>query len=414
MEKITKVTEMITKEIESYNPEEEIKALENKSLLEHYLNNPKTYRVSRDKKGRGLSSIKYNHMGVDWSDWRTLQARGIVLDDSGKVIARPYKKFFGYNQLSEKKNIESGYLSSWDEGEDFVAMDKLDGSLAIISSYRDELLICSSGSTYSPTSISIEDYIYKNFSEKALNNLSEITKTYTLMFEYIDPNSSIVIKYDEKNLILHGAIETETGKELTYEDLSHIAEKIEVDIVTVLDLKTKEEVLDYIEKTKGVEGVVIWFNNGKRLKIKTKEYVVAHSRLLSTGKLLRGKSNIIKIMDMIEDEVIDDYVALKNLDENENELFSLINEVQSIYTSFLEEEIEKAERIQKEYNVEDFKKTDIDKKFFRDEKTRDEAISVKLYNETKEEKTFIDFIIENKKTKNIIREKVIKTLGGQK
>ena len=60
-----------------------------------------------------------------WDDI-TLQTRGLVTDGDGKVVARPYRKFFN---LEEGKHIPTS---------NFDVYDKMDGSLGILFNYKGE------------------------------------------------------------------------------------------------------------------------------------------------------------------------------------------------------------------------------------------------------------------------------------
>ena len=60
--------------------------------------------------------VQYNQL---WDDI-TLQCRGLVTDNEGNVVARPFKKFF---------NLEEGKHTSTSE---FDVYDKMDGSLGIL------------------------------------------------------------------------------------------------------------------------------------------------------------------------------------------------------------------------------------------------------------------------------------------
>ena len=67
-------------------------------------------RVSAHRQGN-LVGFKYTNGTIYSQDWDvvTLNARGIVFDSqTGNVIARPFKKFFNYNEFfdTEGKNNE--------------------------------------------------------------------------------------------------------------------------------------------------------------------------------------------------------------------------------------------------------------------------------------------------------------------
>lgn len=74
---------------------------------------------------------------VQWEnlwDEITLSCRGLVTDDLGNIIARPFKKFF---------NLSEGKTNTTNEYEIF---EKYDGSLGILFFYKNESIFASRGS----------------------------------------------------------------------------------------------------------------------------------------------------------------------------------------------------------------------------------------------------------------------------
>ena len=58
----------------------------------------------------------------------TLMCRGLVTDDNGNIVARPFKKFFS---LEEGKHTPTS---------EFEVYEKMDGSLGIMFKYNGELV----------------------------------------------------------------------------------------------------------------------------------------------------------------------------------------------------------------------------------------------------------------------------------
>ena len=67
-------------------------------------------------------SDKVQYEGL-WNE-TLLQCRGLVTDDEGNVVARPFKKFFN---LEENKHTPTSK---------FDVYDKMDGSLGILFNYK--------------------------------------------------------------------------------------------------------------------------------------------------------------------------------------------------------------------------------------------------------------------------------------
>ncbi len=64
----------------------------------------------------------------------TLQTRGLVTDDKGNVVARPFKKFFNQEEGKHTPTVE------------FDVYAKMDGSLGILFNYDGEWVLATRGS----------------------------------------------------------------------------------------------------------------------------------------------------------------------------------------------------------------------------------------------------------------------------
>jgi len=134
----------------------------------------------------------------------TIQTRGLVTDDKGNIVARPFKKFFN---LEEKKHPPT---------HDFEVFDKMDGSLGILFNYGGEWIMATRGSFTSDQAIKgfelIQKYEYKR-----------LVKGFTYLFEIIYPENRIVVNYDYEDLILLSVIDNKDGYELKiFDDSIHI------------------------------------------------------------------------------------------------------------------------------------------------------------------------------------------------
>lgn len=247
------------------------------NLLERYKNNSSVSVKSHD----GLHIIKYVSLGVDWSDKETRAARGLILDDNGNTIARPFEKFFNLNELLNRDTYSNEVqdLSSADDGVIEVS-DKRDGSLVIAFNHNGKLKFASSGSLDSPHTKMFNIATRKLWDEELFNKVEELSKTYTLLFEYTSPDNRIVLDYDKERIVLIGIRETETGKDFTMKETKEITKGFGLEYVDLLELNTMEEVMEYTSSQEGIEGVVVLFTKTmKRIKIKTKEYLDNHGKL---------------------------------------------------------------------------------------------------------------------------------------
>ena len=99
----------------------------------------------------------------------------------------------------------------------------------------------------------------------------------SLMFEYVSPKNNIVLKYDRPQLILTGARYMESGN---YIDIRSNVFFNKFDIVKLYPVTNAqhslEEFLEKIRVASTIEGVVISFGDGDRVKCKCEEYVFLH------------------------------------------------------------------------------------------------------------------------------------------
>jgi RNA ligase len=85
----------------------------------------------------------------DLWDEITLQTRGLVTDNEGNIIARPFNKFF---------NIEEGKHTPTEK---FEVWEKMDGSLGIVFWYQGQWVVATRGSFTSDQAIKAKELLKK-------------------------------------------------------------------------------------------------------------------------------------------------------------------------------------------------------------------------------------------------------------
>jgi RNA ligase len=285
-------------------------------------------------------SPKVQYEGL-WDDI-TMQCRGLVTNSNGDVIARPFKKFFNYEE-HKPEELPNEY---------FEVYEKMDGSLGILFYYekkltdeeryniwfnnnyetgmerffipeqlpnfddkyyeptpktRGEWVLATRGSFTSPQSIKGRELLEKY-------DYNKLHKDYTYLFEIIYPENRIVCMYDFEDLILLGMIHTETGVEVNIHNtdnedirLRNMLNNLGIKIVTLY--KTWGEGFDLLKEeiSKDKEGYVVRFKNGFRMKIKGDEYVRLHRILTNISsrdiwEYLKDGKPMDEILDKVPDE----------------------------------------------------------------------------------------------------------------
>lgn len=275
-----------------------------KNLYKRYVESPDV--ILNESKEKKLVSVKYKHLGVDWTNPDTLIARGLVITKRGKIVARPYDKFFNYHQFGQSNLLpaEVQYLTEWHSDLDYI-MDKADGSLVIAYTYKGKQFMSSSGSVHSEHS----DLFLKlldSYGEETKAYLYELGKTHTILLEYVGPDNRIVLDYKKEEFILHGARNTKTGKYFSLEELSTLSKATGIKQIDIYEgISSLEDVLDNLSVLSEKEGFVAVFKDGYRLKFKTEEYLSLHHHMQSADSLKYVKG----LINMFVDETLDDLMA---------------------------------------------------------------------------------------------------------
>ena len=257
-----------------------------------------------------------------------MMCRGLVTNSQGKIVARPFKKFFNYEE-HKPEEIPNEY---------FDVYEKLDGSLGILFNYNSEWVMATRGSFISEQSIKGRQLLEKY-------NYDRLHTDYTYLFEIIYPENRIVCVYDFEDLVLLGMVHTESGNEVNIHNtnnedirLNNMINNVGLKVVTLY--KTWGEGFDILKEeiSNDKEGYVIRFKNGFRMKIKGDEYVRLHRILTNISnrdiwEYLKDGKPMDEILDKVPDEFYDwvketkeNLIVQYNTIENEYKwIFKIIN-----------------------------------------------------------------------------------------
>ncbi len=275
-----------------------------------------------------------------WDDI-TIQCRGLVTNSKGDIVARPFKKFFNYEE-HKPEDLPN---------ESFEVYEKMDGSLGILFYYEYELsderryniwfnnnyetgmerffdpnnlpdfdnsyyeptpktkgewIIATRGSFTSPQAIKGKELLEKY-------NFERLNTGYTYLFEIIYKENRIVCNYDYEDLVLLGMINTKTGDEVNIrndsEDIRFKNMISNIGFRVVMLYKTWGEGYDLLKEeiSNDREGYVIRFKNGFRMKIKGDEYVRLHRILTNISsrdiwEYLKDNKPFDELLEKVPDE----------------------------------------------------------------------------------------------------------------
>lgn len=308
-------------------------------------------------KYKTLTLFQYKTGISNWSDPTIRQSRGIVFDNAGGLVVRPYDKFFNYHQyrwletenaenlsanmtLLQKKEVQR--MTEWENNTPFKVEEKLDGSLMCVSVLNDELLVTASGSIDGEHSQYFYNMLNEKFSDTELEKLKEMIKGKTAIFEYIHPNiDPKVVDYDYKDIVLHGLINIATGYDYAFDqEIEDLTKAFNFKRPYVYDdIQSEEDTLKKLDtlENENYEGFVVSFNIGngvvKRLKFKTESYVslhAAHGMINGNKPTLKG---LMEVYKLIENDEIDD--VLNKLSSNPFAI-ERVDKVKEVYDNFEE------------------------------------------------------------------------------
>jgi RNA ligase len=263
-----------------------------------------------------LSIYNYTQATQYESKWDevTLMCRGLVLDDAGNIIARPFGKFFNYEEVYNQVPTKGDYV---------YVQEKMDGSMGILFYYEGEWIMATRGSFTSDQAVKGMEIA------KRLFNLDAFEKSITYLCEIIYPENRIVVNYDEEKLVFLGAstpkeeLHWTTAK--SFFKYSGISKKYMVK--TEQHFAFGHELFKSLKakNTENAEGFVLRFQPGNfRMKIKFEDYVALHRVLTncSSYDIWESLMNFNEIPEALLDKVPDEFYSwVKKTEKRINEDF---------------------------------------------------------------------------------------------
>ena len=241
-----------------------------------------------------------------WND-TTEKCRGLIANGDGDIVARPFPKFYNYEEYEDPSVIPDL---------PFDVYEKLDGSLGILYWIDNTPYIATRGSFTSDQAIHATELLHS----KLKHAWSKLDKRKTYLFEIIYPEDLHVITYkDVDNIFLLAVIDTDTGAEETpynYKGIFSVAEHY-----GCWDWREIRNLINGDNR----EGFVVRFSNGFRIKLKYQEYMRLH--FLKAGFT---ENKIFEYISTGETHFIDE--AMELFDEEHRIYYQRI--IDSFYKSY--------------------------------------------------------------------------------
>ena len=227
-----------------------------------------------------------------WDSDMALQCRGLKFDADGKIIGRPFHKFFNVGEREAPQDI------AWHKPH--VVLDKLDGSMVHPVLLNSDLVFMTRMGAMAQAKTA------QTHASAGILDLCHycVDAELTPIFEFTDPNHRIVIAYEQPRLTLLAVREFVSGRYLPHAELEALSERFDVPLVGAFG--SVSEFQDFIDKAReeiDIEGYVVAFEDGHRVKLKTRHYALRH-KALSNVTLEKN------VLEWVVDGAIDDVLPL--------------------------------------------------------------------------------------------------------
>ena len=211
------------------------------------------------------------------------ECRGLVFDMEGNLINRRYHKFFNVNERDETQ------LDRIDWNKPHVILEKLDGSMVSPCRVRNHVRwMTKMGVT--DTSMEAETFVSKN-PQYALLARHYLENGFTPVFEWCSNKNRIVLDYPEDRLVLTAMRENVSGNYLLQDALEAIGSRYGIEVVEAYQ-HGDDEIVDQVRKWEDTEGVVVRFEDGHMVKVKSDWYVRIHK----VKSLLGQERDVVKLI----------------------------------------------------------------------------------------------------------------------
>lgn len=249
-----------------------------------------------------LSIYNYSKIVQFSNSWDEVTeiCRGLVVnDETGVVVARPFRKFGNYGQVK---------IPNHAMGSPPAVFEKLDGSCGISYEVDGQTLVATRGSFASDQAIWASSWLQEMFPG------FRSPEGVTTLWEIVYPSNRIVVNYgDDAHLVLLGAVEIDTGADIPLWEIDWWEGERADHHSHIKDIQVAYNFANARER-EATEGVVLaWYRPGEptfRLKCKGVEYVRLHRLVTNCStrtiwESLRSGESLKELIESVPDEFYD-------------------------------------------------------------------------------------------------------------
>lgn len=320
-------------------PETDFPYIENLSQMKSILEAKPELRLIDS--GLETLSVAYNISDRNtFKDPLACEARGITFDkETGNIIGRPLHKFFNLGEREDtlKNNVNfSDIFSIW---------DKIDGTMISLHRVNGNLAVKTKKSFLSNEAKRATQFLSKPENQNILKFCNELVDEFTPVFEFTDPENTIVISHKKMDVVLLHVRHIKTGSYIPYNDpdLTALVEKYNVKRLSPLNLKQTEKgtldidsVLEDLKVIEGIEGYVMQFNDGRMIKIKSDWYNAQHRAEAGLRERDVVKMFLDGTLDDVKGALKTDGYDITKLESIESNVLAELNKMETYITEKVE------------------------------------------------------------------------------
>lgn len=208
-----------------------------------------------------LSIYTYTQKTEVERNWtpETLMARGLVLDDSGRIVINCVPKFFNIGQPgAENVSFEDSYITAKEDGY----------MIQIINDHEYGLIVTSKGAFESKYALTARNLVLNSLHNNKLPE--DILFCCELLMDFPGDEGIIVTRHGNVPKLKCWAVRFNDGSELFPTSVKLPS------FLTPVESFTPTRARKYLEKS-GIEGVVLYdIDTQARVKVKTQEFIERH------------------------------------------------------------------------------------------------------------------------------------------
>lgn len=236
--------------------------------------------------GETVHLVQPQHIGASWNQKNKI-FRSSVWDSNGELISAGFPKFTNWGEKPDYFPVPRSLNSA-------TIIEKLDGSLLIVTKWKGQYIIRTRGTVDATTLDNGDELeVFKEIILQKLNTAQNNIDTWNIsyLFEWVSPRQRIVLSYGEiPDWYLVGIVSHQDYALVTQGKLNLIADDLGLKRPKTYTFNDIDELLANVDQWKGKEGVCVYSHVDQTIhKVKSAWYLVLHhmkSELSSFEKII--------------------------------------------------------------------------------------------------------------------------------